>query len=161
VQCIGSIPHDVIQLWYLFFSYGSPSGNPLGPTNPNINPRLPGGINQRVYQVGAGSNPTPTIVNPDGSEVPDKIVLSEPGYGDFNKRSGLSSTMALGGKPRSLDVGEEEQRSRDAKSALKDVNTVDASSVSSFSLYIIAVHAWVESRAKSANIQESYFLIVK
>ena len=63
-------------------SYGSPSGRPIGP-NLNINPRLPGGASQRVYQT-AGSNVEPKLVKPDGSPitpVPDKIFLSEPGYG--------------------------------------------------------------------------------
>ena len=40
--------------------------------------------------------------------------------------------MTLGGKPRSLEFeeDEEEQKPRDAKSALKDVNAVDSSTVS-------------------------------
>ena len=41
-------------------------------------------------------------------------------------------TMSLGGKPRKLDmeiVEEAAEKSRDAKSALKDVNTVDSSTV--------------------------------
>jgi len=41
----------------------------------------------------------------------------------------------LGGKPRSLDVEDEnfgDQKSRDAKSALKDVNTVDSASGDDF-----------------------------
>ena len=39
--------------------------------------------------------------------------------------------MSLGGKPRKLDIEkEDEEKSRDAKSALKDVNTVDSSTVS-------------------------------
>ena len=56
---------------------------------------------------------------------------------------GLAATHALGGKPRSLDVDEEhvdveqQQKSRDAKSALKDVNTVDSSTVSLFVLTAI------------------------
>ena len=55
---------------------------------------------------------------------------------------GLAATHALGGKPRSLDVDEsieeeQQQKSRDAKSALKDVNTVDSSTVSLFVLTAI------------------------
>ena len=45
---------------------------------------------------------------------------------------GLAAPLSLGGKPRSLDVEDEnfgDQKSRDAKSALKDVNTVDSASV--------------------------------
>ena len=39
--------------------------------------------------------------------------------------------MSLGGKPRSLEFEDgEEQKPRDAKSALKDVNAVDSSTVS-------------------------------
>ena len=49
----------------------------------------------------------------------------------FNKRSGVANTMSLGGKPRSLEFEDgEEQKPRDAKSALKDVNAVDSSTVS-------------------------------
>ena len=50
----------------------------------------------------------------------------------FNKRSGIANTMTLGGKPRSLEFeeDEEEQKPRDAKSALKDINAVDSSTVS-------------------------------
>ena len=65
-------------------SYGSPAANPVGLNQRlDINPRLPGGNNQRVYQV-AGSNPQPSFLKSDGSELtqaePDKIVLTEPGY---------------------------------------------------------------------------------
>ena len=46
---------------------------------------------------------------------------------------GLAAPLSLGGKPRSLDIEDGEnfgdQKSRDAKSALKDVNTVDSASV--------------------------------
>ena len=48
---------------------------------------------------------------------------------------------ALGGKPRSLDVveeidfeGDEQKLPRDAKSAIKDTNMVDSSTVSSYSV---------------------------
>ena len=48
---------------------------------------------------------------------------------------------ALGGKPRSLDVveeidfeGEEQKLPRDAKSAIKDTNMVDSSTVSIYSV---------------------------
>ena len=47
--------------------------------------------------------------------------------------------MSLGGKPRSLeleeDLGETSSGSRDAKSALKSINAVDSSTVSSKSSY--------------------------
>ena len=77
--------------YYFFYSYGSPAGNPLGPTNrvqninPNINPRRPNGATQRVYQT-AGSNPQPSYIKPPPEALvdvkePEKIVLSEPGYG--------------------------------------------------------------------------------
>ena len=112
-------------------SYGSPSGNPLGGYNPNINPRLP---NKRVYQT-AESKPEPAFLKTDGSSAPpevqaepDKIVLSEPGYGDFNKRTGEAATLSLGGKPRSLEL-EHEEHDHNSKSALKNVNTVDSSTV--------------------------------
>ena len=52
---------------------------------------------------------------------------------EFSKRSGLP-TLSLGGKPRSLELDEEIDQtpsaSRDSKSALKDVNSVDSSTVS-------------------------------
>ena len=68
-------------------TYGSPSGSPLGinriDVNPAINPRLPNGAQQRVFQT-AGSEPQPTFVKPDTvnskSQEPEKITLSEPGY---------------------------------------------------------------------------------
>jgi len=129
-------------------SYGSPAANPVGLNQRldqrlDINPRLPGGNNQRVYQV-AGSNPQPSFLKSDGSELslaePDKIVLTEPGYNnEFNKRSGLLPTMSLGGKPRSLeleeDIGETSSRSRDAKSALKSINAVDSSTGDDFEVH--------------------------
>ena len=47
--------------------------------------------------------------------------------------------MSLGGKPRSLeleeDLGETSSGSRDTKSALKSINAVDSSTVSSKSTY--------------------------
>ena len=69
-------------------SYGSPAGNPLGPTNrvanQNIDPRQPNGASKRIYQAAAASNPAPVYAKPPQeveAEEPDKIVLSEPGYG--------------------------------------------------------------------------------
>jgi len=121
-------------------TYGSPSGSPLGinriDVNPAINPRLPNGAQQRVFQT-AGSEPQPTFVKPDTvnskSQEPEKITLSEPGYEGFNKRSGVANTMSLGGKPRSLEFEDgEEQKPRDAKSALKDINAVDSSTGDDF-----------------------------
>lgn len=118
-------------------SYGSPSGAPLGSRNPAINPRLPNGINQRVYQA-AASNPEPSFLKPDKLPAlpePEKIVLSEPGYeGDaFNKRTGqVPVTLSLGGKPRSLELEEDLEdsaNSHDSKNAVKSVNTVDSSTV--------------------------------
>ena len=54
---------------------------------------------------------------------------------------GLAAPLSLGGKPRSLDVAEDEnfgdQKSRDAKSALKDVNTVDSASVRFISVIFV------------------------
>ena len=55
---------------------------------------------------------------------------------------GLAAPLSLGGKPRSLDVEDEsfgDQKSRDAKSALKDVNTVDSASVRFIYLYFTRV----------------------
>jgi len=123
-------------------TYGSPSGRPLGVNridtpNPAINPRLPNAAQQRLFQT-AGSNPQPTFVQPDSvdskSTEPEKITLTEPGYEGFNKRSGIANTMTLGGKPRSLEFeeDEEEQKPRDAKSALKDINAVDSSTGDDF-----------------------------
>jgi len=121
-------------------TYGTPSGNPL--QRLDINPRLPGGNTQRVFQT-AGSNPQPSFLKSDGAEVsepePDKIVLTEPGYNnEFSKRSGLP-TLSLGGKPRSLELDEEIDQtpsaSRDSKSALKDVNSVDSSTGDDFEVH--------------------------
>jgi len=121
-------------------TYGTPSGNPL--QRLDINPRLPGGNNQRVFQV-AGSNPQPSFLKSDGKELsepePEKIVLTEPGYtNDFSKRTGLP-TLSLGGKPRSLELEEElgdsTSASRDSKSALKDVNSVDSSTGDDFEVH--------------------------
>ena len=64
--------------------------------------------------------------------------------------------MSLGGKPRSLeleeDLGETSSSSRDAKSALKSINAVDSSTVSSKSTYRVVqeIHNQRENRLRDS-----------
>merc|ERR1719225_851833 len=88
-------------------TYGSPAAPPA-----SINPRRPGG-SQSQYQ--AGSQRRVSVVRPDAGPVPrpiplnpEKLVLPQPGYSNFNKRVGLD-TNTLGGKPRSLEFSEGEE----------------------------------------------------
>merc|ERR1719382_702596 len=80
-------------------TYGSPAAPPA-----SINPRRPGGSQRRVSVVrpDAGPVPRPIPLNPE------KLVLPQPGYSNFNKRVGLD-TNSLGGKPRSLEFSEGEE----------------------------------------------------
>jgi len=87
-------------------SYGSPAAPPS-----SINPRRPGGQSQ--YQ--SGSQRRVSVVRPDAGPAPiqiplnpEKLVLPQPGYSNFNKRIGLD-TNTLGGKPRSLEFSEGEE----------------------------------------------------
>merc|ERR1711936_1335263 len=87
-------------------SYGSPAAPPT-----SINPRRPGGQGQ--YQ--SGSQRRVSVVRPDAGPAPlpiplnpEKLVLPQPGYSNFNKRVGLD-TNTLGGKPRSLEFSEGEE----------------------------------------------------
>merc|ERR1711936_1132582 len=87
-------------------SYGSPAAPPT-----SINPRRPGGQGQ--YQ--SGSQRRVSVVRPDAGPAPlpiplnpEKLVLPQPGYSNFNKRVGLD-TNSLGGKPRSLEFSEGEE----------------------------------------------------
>jgi hypothetical protein len=87
-------------------SYGSPAAPPS-----SINPRRP--VGQSQYQ--SGSQRRVSVVRPDAGPAPiqiplnpEKLVLPQPGYSNFNKRIGLD-TNTLGGKPRSLEFSEGEE----------------------------------------------------
>merc|ERR1719400_1155541 len=111
-QCGGAAPPNVD-------SYGAPAaapvsldsyGSPAAPPT-SINPRRPGGQGQ--YQ--SGSQRRVSVVRPDAGPAPlpiplnpEKLVLPQPGYSNFNKRVGLD-TNTLGGKPRSLEFSEGEE----------------------------------------------------
>ena len=69
--------------------------------------------------------------------------------------------MSLGGKPRSLeleeDLGETSSGSRDSKSALKSINAVDSSTVSSKSTYRVRRSIKKKQASKFRNKYEAVF----
>ena len=74
-----------------------------------------------------------TVVHPETKPQPQSIPLKSnsvaippPGYSNFNKRIGVEEA-SLGGRPRSLEFGEDESENKEVKSerVAKDLKTTD------------------------------------
>jgi len=113
-------------------SYGAPAAPPA-----SINPRVPGGQSQ--YK--SGSQRRVSVVRPEAGPEPlhiplspEKVLLPQPGYNNFNKRMGVD-TNTLGGRPRSLEfsdgeevvakVEKEEDEDVDEEEKVEVVNSVE------------------------------------
>jgi len=96
-------------------TYGSPAAGPLNRVDPRQNQQSQyNGPSAQQYT--SGSERRVSVVRPESSKEPapiplkaDKVFPGPAGYTNFNKRTGVADTNAIGGNPRSLDFGEGEE----------------------------------------------------